>query len=47
MKFELDPVIKELLRLMAADCQLDDEAKARLYSRIFGSGKAGDGNEQN
>ena len=44
MKFELDEVIKTILRLMAADCQLDDEAKARLYSRIFG--KAGAGNEQ-
>ena len=47
MEIELDMLIKTILRLMAADCGLDDAAKERLYSRIFSNGKAGAGNEQN
>ena len=46
METELDMLIKTILRLMAADCELDDAAKERLYFGIFGNGKAGAGNEQ-
>ena len=46
METGLEMLIKTVLRLMAADCVLDDETKKRLYLRIFGGGKAGAGNEQ-
>ena len=46
METGLDMLIKTVLRIMAADCELDDETKKRLYLRIFSGGKAGAGNEQ-
>lgn len=41
MEFDLDLLITEILRIMAAEDELDDEDKERLYRKIFDSEMAG------